>query len=138
MDYNSYYNLQAKGNIPVFSGRPYMRGYGFGSVFKKFFRWVVPVLKEHALPIAKNIGKEALRTAANITTETLDGKSFQDSAKSNIKNSLRKVANQYGGKIVKRNKLTKIAQNERANVLQSLRQKNSLSKNKRILDIFDR
>lgn len=138
MDYNKYYNLQARGNIPIYSGKAYMRGYGFGSVFKKFFRWVVPVLKEHALPIAKNIGKEALNTAANITAETLDGKNFKESAKSNLKKSIRKVATQYGGKIDKRKKLTKNAKKERANVLNSIRKKNSLSKSRRILDIFDR
>jgi hypothetical protein len=46
MDYDNYYQNQAKEKLPVFRGSIYQKGYGFGDVFKKFFRWVVPIVKK--------------------------------------------------------------------------------------------
>ena len=49
--------------------------------FKKFFRWIVPIVKQHAAPIANTVGKEALKSAVNIATDTIDGKDFSQSTK---------------------------------------------------------
>jgi hypothetical protein len=82
MDFSKYYHSQAQEEgLPAFKARPYMRGYGFGNVFKRFFRWISPIVKENAMPILKNIGKEGLRTAANIANETLKVKIFQKAQK---------------------------------------------------------
>ena len=96
MDFERYYSNQAKENIPVFRGSPYQRGAGFVSVFRRIFRWIVPIIKEHALPVVKSVGKEALKTAVNIATDTLDGKDFKTSAKNQVKSSLNKFSDQFG------------------------------------------
>ena len=79
MDFNNYYSQQAKQTIPVFRAAPYQRGSGIGNVFKRIFRWIVPIIKEHALPIVKSVGKEALKSAVNIASDTINGKDFKTS-----------------------------------------------------------
>jgi hypothetical protein len=129
MDFSKYYHSQAQEEgLPAFKARPYMRGYGFGNVFKRFFRWISPIVKENALPILKNIGKEGLRTAANIANETLDGKDFSESAKANLKESIKKLSNQYGNGKKRRKKSSK----------QYGGGKKRKTKKKRQLDIFDK
>ena len=41
MDFNKYYEDQSKGILPGFSGQYFQRGYGLGSMFRKFVRWVI-------------------------------------------------------------------------------------------------
>ena len=60
-DFSRYYAYQA-GNgfadINVFRGTPYQRGYGIGSVFKRF-----------GIPLAKFIGRHLLNTGLNVCSE---------------------------------------------------------------------
>lgn len=135
MDFEKYYQLQSKNNFPVYAGNRSMRGYGFGSVFKRFFKWIMPIVKENALPVVKNIGKEALKSAVNIANDTIDGKTLKESAKSNMKKSLNKISEQYGNGAKK--KLSIIGKANQKDIFFNMRQKNSKKKKKRVLDIFD-
>ena len=85
MDYKEYYLNQAGSGLPVFHGSRYQKGYGLGSIFKSFFKWVAPIFKTHAVPLlksgAKTIGTEAVRTAANVATDTLAGRNLESSLK---------------------------------------------------------
>lgn len=36
MDFENYYNQQARNKVPSFIGASYQRGYGFADVFKNF------------------------------------------------------------------------------------------------------
>ena len=74
----------------------FQRGHGFGDVFKKFFRWIVPIVKQYALPIASTVGKEAFKSAVNIANDTIDGENLTDSTKERIKESLNMLSNKYG------------------------------------------
>ena len=105
MDYESYYKNQIEN--PVFRGAVYQRGHGFGDVFKKFFRWIVPIVKQYAGPIASTVGKEALKSAINIANDSLDGKSFTTSSKDRFKESLNNLSTKIGSGR-KRKKKTKI------------------------------
>ncbi len=108
MDFNKYYLDQANGDtFPIYHGNPYMRGYGFGSVFRRLFRWIVPIIKENALPVVKNIGKEAVKSAFNIANDTIEGKSFVESAKTNLKQSLNDLSKQFGGSLTVEGKKNK-------------------------------
>lgn len=103
MDFDSYYKSQALEKIPVFKGALYQKGYGFGDVFKRFFKWIVPVIKKHAAPVVSTVGKEALKSGINIANDALDGKDFVESSKQRIKESLNNISDQYGnGKKTKR------------------------------------
>ena len=79
MDYEKYYKNQI--NKPVFRGVVFQKGHGFGDVFKNFFRCIVPIVKQHAAAIASTLGKEALKSAVNIATDTLDGKKLSENKK---------------------------------------------------------
>lgn len=140
MDFENYYSQQAKETIPVFRGSPNQRGSGFGSVFKRLFRWIVPIIKEHALPVVKSVGKEALKSVVNIATDTLDGKDLKTSAKNQVKSSLNKFSNQYGngkskGKRRKKVVFKKLRLKKKPSLLFKLNK--TPPNKKRKLDIFD-
>jgi hypothetical protein len=44
-------------NLNYYRGRNFQRGYGIGNLFGKFFRWIVPFVKTHALQVVKNTAK---------------------------------------------------------------------------------
>ena len=103
MDFNKYYLDQTSGsNYPVFRGVAFQRGYGLGNFFQRFFSWVIPHLKQHALPIAKEIGKEVVSNVANIANDAIEGRDIKESAKRNIKTSLEKLQK---GKGIKRKRI---------------------------------
>ena len=41
---------QAGGEYNVYRGSMYQKGYGLGGSFRKFFSWIIPLVKKHALP----------------------------------------------------------------------------------------
>ena len=45
---NEYYTNQPI--YPVFRAMKFQRGYGLGGVFRKLFKWIVPIFKEKAFP----------------------------------------------------------------------------------------
>lgn len=96
MDFNKYYLEQADGsNYPVFRGSYYQKGYGIGNAFRRFISWAIPLLKKHALPLAKSVGKEIIHNVTSIATDALDGKDIKESAKQKFTTSLEKL-NQSG------------------------------------------
>lgn len=105
MDFNQYYLDQAAGNYPVFKGSRFQRGYGLGNAFRRFLSWALPLLRQHALPLAKNIGKEVISNAASIATDAIDGKDVKEAAKEKFKSSIEKLSsgiNQQTGNGYKR------------------------------------
>ena len=135
MDYESYYKNQIQN--PVFRGALYQRGHGFGDVFKKFFRWIVPIVKQHAGPIASTVGKEALKSAINVANDSLEGKDFATSSKERLKESLNNLSSKIGsGKKRKRTKIVAI-QKQPTKVYKKVNKSKKNNTKKRKLDIFD-
>jgi hypothetical protein len=89
MDWDKYYTEQKP--FPTYKGVRYQRGNGLGNIFKKFFRWVVPIVKEHALPVIKDVGKKVGETVltgtTNLAKDALDGKDIKESAKQRLDES---------------------------------------------------
>ena len=107
MDYEKYYSPH--NDYPVFRGIKNQKGYGIGNVFKKFFRFFMPIIKEHGLPILKTIGKSVLKGTTDFADDVLEGKDFKQSAKKRIDetfDNLKKKASMKGNGI-KRRRLTK-------------------------------
>jgi hypothetical protein len=54
-------------------------------MFKSITRGNLPVVKTHVVPVlkeaAKFVGSEAIKTAANIATDAIDGKELNESVK---------------------------------------------------------
>lgn len=96
MDFNKYYLEQATGGLTAFRGPAFQRGYGFGSAFRRFMSWALPLLKQHALPLAKTVGKEVITNVASIANDAIDGKDVNDSAKEKFTTSLEKMTKQTG------------------------------------------
>ncbi len=120
IDYKKYYRDQAGSGISAFQGTRYQRGSGLGNVLRKLYNWMLPVLKTHALPLitsgAKTFGKEALRSAANIATDSLNDIKFMDSlknrSKEGVNNIHKKIEDQIGNGI-KRKKNKALSHNRR-------------------------
>jgi hypothetical protein len=134
MDYENYYKTQAHEKIPVFKGANYQKGYGFGDVFKRFFKWIVPVIKKHAAPVVATVGKEALKSGINIANDALDGKDFVESSRKRIKDSLNNLSEQYGKGKIKKKRLIK-GYKLIGNKIKKVQSKKKQGKRK--LDIFD-
>jgi hypothetical protein len=97
MDFTEYYQDQAKNNgLQVFKGSMYQRGYGFGDVFREFFRWIVPIIKKNATSVLQNVGKEIVKSASNIANDTIEGKNFKDSFNENVARSMSNIEDTYG------------------------------------------
>ena len=97
MDWNSYYMQQAGGGLDYnyFRGNVYQQGKGLGKMFSNLFKWVVPLIKTHAIPKIemglKSVGREFLSSAANIATDVVNGRDLKESARENVNNSLNNV-----------------------------------------------
>lgn len=135
MDFKSYYLNQAGNGLPYFQGSPYQRGYGLGGIFRNIFKWVMPIVREHAFPIAKSVGKELFRTATNVAQDTLNGNDPKESVKHRLKESIRNISekiHQGEGFILKPG-----LNINRRKKRKSFTKKSKKAK-KRILDIFDK
>ncbi|MCP4125017.1 MAG: hypothetical protein GY751_25015 [Bacteroidetes bacterium] len=61
----------------VYSGLPYQRGTGIGNVFRGLIRYLLPVAKT----VGKSLGKQALRTGAQIASDIAGGDKLEESVK---------------------------------------------------------
>lgn len=133
MDYKSYYLNQAGQGLPYFQGVSYQRGYGLGGIFRNIFRWVMPIVKEHALPTVKTFGKELIKSVTNIANDSLNGHDFKDSAKKHIVETVKNTLNNIhkGDGLILKPGIT-INSNKR-----KLKRKKKSNSKYRNLDIFD-
>ena len=111
MDYENFFLQQQPITFPTYKGVRYQRGYGLGNVFKRFFKWIVPIIKEKAVPVLKDVGKKVGESVISGTTkfarDALDGKDIKESAKTRFeetKNEIKSKIEQRGEGINKRKK----------------------------------
>ena len=115
-----YYVGQAKqtghGGMTGFQGIPYQRGNGLGSFFGRLFRSILPVAKNIGKSALKTVGKEALHLGANVMNDVVQGRNVKQALKKQGKKSTQKlinraatvVKNQTGGQLGKRKVSSKI------------------------------
>ena len=72
---------ESGGEVPVFYGARTETGHGLGSILGGLFRRALPFLSSGA----KILGQQAM----NVASDMIDGKSFQDSAKSRLKGGIK-------------------------------------------------
>ena len=87
----NYYAGQV-GGLPVFSGAPYQRGHGLGSLFRGLAKMAIPLLKKGA----KRLGKEALSTGLAIGSDVMQGKNVKQAAKTRGREATRRVLRGQG------------------------------------------
>ena len=85
MDYKTYYLNQAGGQYTSYVDARRQRGHGLGGIFKKLFRYVMPFIQSHAVPVIKQgvsaLGAEAIKTAGNVATDMIKGGDLRESIK---------------------------------------------------------
>lgn len=90
-------------NYNIYRGNQYQRGYRLGGTFKKFFRWIVPLVQKHAFPAIesglKTVGKTALETAADITKDAISGRNIREAAESRINSAVDQLKEQAEKKL---------------------------------------
>ena len=82
----------------AYSGDRFQRGYGFGSVFGSLLRSVLPI----ATSVAKTVGKQALRTGAEVTQDYLQGGNIGESIKQRGRQGVRRLLSKGVRKILQR------------------------------------
>ena len=96
MDYYEHFKNQEGSDLPLYRGFANQRGHGLGNWFRSFFRFVVPLVKKHAVPVLKKgatiVGTEAIKTAANIATDTIAGK---DTGKERINEGIDEISKKW-------------------------------------------
>lgn len=83
-NFRSYYQNQAGqgySDINVFRGSPYQRGYGIGSLFKRF-----------GIPIVKFLGKHLLRTGMQVGSDVLTDNLNKQTLKKRLKEGATSLA----------------------------------------------
>ncbi len=136
-----YYINQAKQSghgLGGFQGVPYQRGNGLGSFFGRLFHSILPVAKRIGKSALKTIGQEALHMGTNVIGDLSDGTNVKESFKrrglqatKNLINRAESVAkNQSGGRIGKRKAVSKV------NPLPIKKQRIQKKKTKKNTDIF--
>lgn len=80
----------------VFQGTKFQRGYGFGNIFKKLFKWVVPIFEQKALPVLKTVGKTLVRGTSNFAEDAINGQNVREAAKRRFEESLNELSDKAG------------------------------------------
>jgi predicted Ser/Thr protein kinase len=79
-------------NNNIYRGSVYQAGYGLGGTFRKFFKWIIPIFKKHALPTlesgAKAIGKTALTAAADIARDVVAGRNVREASREHMNSAV--------------------------------------------------
>ena len=69
---------------------------GMGSMFKRFYRYVTPILKTLGIPIikfvAKFVGTEGIKTAVNSAGDAIERKDFNSSVKDRANEVLKNIS----------------------------------------------
>ena len=99
MDYYEHFKSQTGSDFPIYRGHRNQRGYGLGNWFKSIIRIITPFMSKHALPVLKKgaqiFGTEAIKTVANIATDKIAGKKFEESGKQRLDEGIQKVQEKW-------------------------------------------
>ncbi|CAF0861277.1 unnamed protein product [Brachionus calyciflorus] len=87
MDFKDYYLKLAGSGLPYFQGSFYQKGYGLGGIFRRIFKYIMPIVRENALPALKKFGKELLKSAAYLVNDSLSGDDLKSKKMKLFKNS---------------------------------------------------
>ncbi len=133
---NEYYTNQPI--YPVFHAMKFQRGYGLGGVFRKLFKWIVPIFKEKALPILKSVGDSLIKGTTNVAKDALNGRNVRDSANERFEETLNELSDKAGvmrGKGGIGSKFNTPINKKKNRIVNIIRKKKKSKKRKR--DIFD-
>lgn len=79
--FEDYYVQQTGHGINYYQGSAFQRGYGFGGIFRSFFRAAAPLLKSGV----KTLGKHLWRSGLDVVNDVSRGENLQVAAKRRLK-----------------------------------------------------
>jgi hypothetical protein len=79
----------------VYRGSYTQQGYGLGGSFKRFFKWIMPLVK----PALTHVGNKALNVVGDIAKDVAVGKTLQESAGTHINTAVTELKNDIEKKL---------------------------------------
>jgi hypothetical protein len=90
---NYYLNQAGHGNAAYYRGSRVQRGFGFGSIFSRLFRFAMPLIKRGAV----HVGEALARTGANVAADAATGANIKESARTHFKNMGQRLVGDAAG-----------------------------------------
>ena len=81
--YHKHYNQIGGGDIRVFKGGRYQKGYGLGSIFGSLIKSALPIVKQGI----KAIGKTALSSGLKVASDGLRGRNLKESFQEHVQDA---------------------------------------------------
>lgn len=91
VDWSAHFREMQTGGNAYFSGTPYQRGAGIGSVFGSLFRYLIPMLKT----FGKEIGREGLSVGSRVLNDLAAGTDVRNAVVNNASDGLRNILAQH-------------------------------------------
>ena len=79
--FQDYYAHQSGNGLNYYEGKTFQRGYGFGGLFRSFFRAAVPILKSGA----KAVGKQLFHSGVDVMNDLSQGENVKVAVKRRLK-----------------------------------------------------
>ena len=131
--YKTYYENQAGGLLPYFSGKTVQKGYGIGSIFSKLVKGdIKPMLQQGA----RTVGKELLNTGASFISDVLSGKNLKEAAKDNLISGAKNLFSTLHTSVVNPKKRSTVSKESSTKRKASKQRSHPNKKRKRVTDIF--
>jgi len=91
VDWSAHFEQMQTGGSAYFSGTPYQRGAGIGSIFGSLFRYLMPMLKT----FGKEIGREGLSVGSRVLNDLASGSDVRNAVVNNASDGLRNLLSQH-------------------------------------------
>lgn len=93
--FEDYYLRQTGSGLNYYQGAPFQKGYGFGGLFRSFFRAAVPLLRSGV----KTVGKQLFHSGVDILNDLSRGQDIKTSAKNRFKEASHQLTDKAAAKI---------------------------------------
>lgn len=93
--FEDYYVHQSGNGLNYYQGASFQRGYGFGGLFRSFFRAAVPLFKSGA----KAVGKQLWHTGVDVLNDLSRGENLKIAAKRRLKEAAHQLTDKASSKV---------------------------------------
>lgn len=93
--FEDYYTHQTGTGLNYYQGAPFQKGYGFGGIFRSFFRAAVPLLKSGV----RAVGKQLFHSGVGVLNDMSRGEDVKIAAKRRFKEAGRQLTDKAAMKM---------------------------------------
>ena len=123
--------VQTGHGMGAYSGERFQRGYGLGAIFGPLMRTILPIVKG----VGKAVGKQALRTGAEVATDVLQGGTFKEALKTRGKAGAKRLIAK-GARKIQRGRGLGVRSRNPPKTIKALKKPRKTSKKKKRTDAF--